>query len=289
MDTQSADFFSLTPTLSYAYPRVEGSEGRQTHAWHTHRRAQNTRNDDWLLSIFLQPRPARGGGLAAVGETWGTPRAAKDARGARLSHPVRAATLLRRHSRHSRRLASPGRLAATSSSSGSSRRSTESSKIVPQTAAEITARSSSMVVVAPIDLEAHCINKSNAGLGQWAAPAHCVLAGGDMRLDKDQSGCGTTRGEAKQVERAGEAVAAAAPPVATHVLRCPLRPQPAMCKCRKRDHSAHAVDTQSVRVALSSSVRSMHLLEQHRRPRGHQVKRPTHRRSPRLEVFNGAA
>ena len=55
-------------------------------------------------------------------EPRGAARAGGDAQDARLSRPVRAAALLRRHSRHSCRLAAPGRLAANSSSPTMKRR-----------------------------------------------------------------------------------------------------------------------------------------------------------------------
>jgi len=78
---------------------------------------------------------------------------------------VRAAALLRRHSRHSRRLAAPGRLAATGSIPQVSTRSTGSSRTERNATGKTPAISASMVVMMLVDLEARCSNKSNAG--QW--------------------------------------------------------------------------------------------------------------------------
>ena len=158
----------VTLPLHYAYPRVEGRSARQKRAWHTHRRTHNEKNHVRLLSIFLRAGGITGG---ACGGRDGVAKAAQDARAYRPSHLKIAPALLRRNSRLCCRLAAPGRLAATGSSSGSSRRGKESSRQVSQSAAELTAKSSSMVVTAPIDHEARCSNKSNAGNGKWAAGA----------------------------------------------------------------------------------------------------------------------
>ena len=52
VDTQSADYFNLTPTLHYAYPRAEGSWGRQIHACHAHRHKHNAKNDHVDAALF---------------------------------------------------------------------------------------------------------------------------------------------------------------------------------------------------------------------------------------------
>ena len=55
VDTQSADYFNLTPspTLHYAYPRAEGSWGRQIHACHAHRHKHNAKNDHVDAALFF--------------------------------------------------------------------------------------------------------------------------------------------------------------------------------------------------------------------------------------------
>ena len=119
VDTQSADFFRLTSTLYHAYPRVEGSERHQKHAWHRHRRAHKTKNDDRLVSIFLSATEAVADGVIGQNCVAG---AAGDARADRPCRPKTATPHLRQHSRLGRHLAAPRRLAATSSGSGTARR-----------------------------------------------------------------------------------------------------------------------------------------------------------------------
>ena len=110
------------------------------------------------------------GGEAAVGEPRGAARAAKDVRTARLSHLVRAAALLRRHSRLSCRLAAPGRLAATSSSPSMSTRSIRSSRTERNGTEKTPATSASMVVMMPVDLAAPYSNESKAECGERWGP-----------------------------------------------------------------------------------------------------------------------
>ena len=100
--------------------------------------------------------------MALVGQN-GVAGAAANARADRPSCPNEAAPRLRRHSRLDCRFAVPSRLAATRSNSDRREKSTESSRKVPQTAAELTAWSSSMVLMVPIDRVAPCCSESNAG------------------------------------------------------------------------------------------------------------------------------
>ena len=83
--------------------------------------------------------------MAAVGESSGAAKAAGDAQEARLGRPVRAAALLRRHSRHSRRLTAPRRLAAAGSSPRVSARSIGSSRTERMATEKTPATSASMV------------------------------------------------------------------------------------------------------------------------------------------------
>lgn len=104
--------------------------------------------------------------LTAVSDLFGAARAAKDARAARLSRPVRAATLLRCNIRLCRRLAAPCRLTAIHSCPRKSTRSIASSRMAPPATETMIATSASMVVVAPVDLAALCCSESNAGRGE---------------------------------------------------------------------------------------------------------------------------
>ena len=116
MDTQSAGLFKLTYALHHAYPCVKGSWERQIRAWHTHRRTHNTRNTQRRSALFYIHN-ARS--QLRAGEPRGATKAAGRARAGRLSRPKIATALLRHLSRPARRLAAPGRLAATRGSSGS--------------------------------------------------------------------------------------------------------------------------------------------------------------------------
>ena len=116
----------------------------------------------WNTALFSHAASSM---LAAKSDQNSAAKAARDAQASRLSRPVRAAALMRRHSRHSRRLAAPGRRAATGSSSGSSEKSTESSRTAPQLAAGPPARPSLIVAMAPVVLAAWCCSESNAGEG----------------------------------------------------------------------------------------------------------------------------
>ena len=142
-------------------------------------------------------------------------------------------------------------------------------------AAEKTpAISASMVVMVPVDLAALCSNDSNA---ERSVSCTCTLRGGWRRRAAGKGHCAPTRGEAKKADRAPEVTAAAVLPVVAGVRRS-LQSQPATRKCLERDHSAHTVDTQLVRVARPSAVRSMHLLQQPNRLRGQRGWRRTQRR-----------
>ena len=160
VDTQSAGFCVLTFTLHRAYPLVEESWGRQKHAWHAHRHKHNARNEHTDPALFSAATDVVANGIARQN---GGAGAAAHARADHPSCPNEAAAGLRQHRRLGHRLAAPRPLAATGSSSGVSERRPESTRKGPHPAAEPAASSSSMGVMALVDLEVRCSNKSNAG------------------------------------------------------------------------------------------------------------------------------
>ena len=81
----------------------------------------------------------------------------------RLSRPVVAATLLRRHSRLGRVVTAPSCLAATGGSSDSGERSTESSKKEQAAAEKAAATLLRMVAKLVVELGALCSNEPSAG------------------------------------------------------------------------------------------------------------------------------
>ena len=136
-----------------------------------------------------------------------------------------------------------------------------------------------MVAVLAVELAALCSGESKTGASKVGAGAR----GGRARQRAFQGQSQAARAPRRRgaAERAREAAAAAVPPCAKDVLRCPLLPQPARCERLERDRSAHAIGTKSVRVATSSPVCSMHPVGEHKRLRGTKMRRPSHRRSGR--------
>ena len=122
-----------------------------------------------------------------------------------------------------------------------------------------------MVAVLVVELAALCSGESKTGASKVGAGAR----GGRARQRAFQGQSQAARAPRRRgaAERAREAAAAAVPPCAKDVLRCPLLPQPARCERLERDRSAHAIGTKSVRVATSSPVCSMHPVGEHKRLR----------------------
>ena len=243
MDTQSAGFYVLIFTLHHAYPRVEKGEGHQERTWYAHRRTCKHEKQHIAPSTFrLQS------GLAGTRDaTDAAPPEPPETRGRRTraawwSPPTCGAATVA----FERRLAAPDRLAGDRHRRSSSEKSTDTYSIERRSAESTPATSAPTTVVMAVGLAGLCSSRLNARQCEGCAAAGSAGAGDDIRQGKvDVPQRAGRRGEA---ERAPGPVAAAVPPVAKDVLRCPLRPQPATCECRKRDDTTHALYSESVRL-----------------------------------------
>ena len=116
-----------------------------------------------------------------------------------------------------------------------------------------------MVAVLAVELAALCSGESKTGASKVVQVPGAARA--RQRAFQGESQAARAPRRRGAAERAREAAAAAVPPCAKDVLRCPLRPHSATCESLKRDRSVPAVGTKSVRVGPSSPCCSMHLVE----------------------------